>query len=147
MKKILFSILVFLLSFNAHAQMPEIAQPYFLAEGDWIVTTHASFNGNAIDTLGNVSAIVIYFPKTMVFTIHIVNDAENDSVENLWFPVTREEYGHDASVKYLSNDDAELVIYYDGYLLHVSVAYVSTSQKRPVIYRYNGVFYMEEDVD
>ena len=146
MKNIFFALLISLFSFQAYSQIPETQQPYFSVEGDWVVTTHASFNGSAIDTIGSVFAIVIYFPESMEFTILIGNDYENGEVETLWFPITREEYGNGASIKYISNDSAELIIDDEQGVVNVSVAYVST-QKHPIIYKYNGVFYMEDDED
>ena len=145
MKKLLFPLLLFLYGFQAHAQIPETPQHMFSFEGEWMITTHTSFNGDAVDTIGNVFAIVLCFPDSREFAIMTGNDYGNDSVDTKWFPVTSEEYGCGASVKCVSGDSAELVIDDKHGEMDVRVSYIS--QKRPVIYRYNGVFHVEDDED
>lgn len=145
MKKLLFPLLLFLYGFQAHAQIPETPQHMFSFEGEWMITTHTSFNGDAVDTIGNVFAIVLCFPDTKEFAITIGSGYEDGSIETLWFPVTDGEYGCGASMKCRSGDSAELVIDDEHTEMSVSVSYIS--QEHPVIYRYNGVFRMEDDED
>lgn len=145
MKKFLFPFLLFLFGFQAYAQIPEVQQPNMSFEGEWVVTMHTSFNGDALDTIGSVFAIVLYFPSAREFTIMTGDNYGNGLVETLWFPVTDEEYGYGASMRCVSGESAELVIDDKHGEMDVRVSYIS--QKRPVIYRYNGVFHVEDDED
>ena len=145
MKKLLFLLLIFLFGMQASAQIPETMQPVFSFEGNWIVTVHDAFDGNAVDTIGEVFAILLCFPDSKEFAIMTGSNYETGLVETLWFPITNEEQGYGASMKCVSGDYAELDIDDEHGKMNVTVSYVS--QKHPIVYRYDGVFNVEDDED